>query len=99
MQDWPTRGASHFASTTLTSEIPGLCHTSHWRIIEMHRAVQVRSLEILVRQLECEADRNADTIREYLQQIDTLQVGSVFVSPHSPGCRCIWNGKALHVIA
>ena len=34
----------------------------------------MRSLETLVRQLECEAERNADSIREHLQQIDTLQV-------------------------
>ena len=35
----------------------------------------MRSLETLVRQQECEAERNADSIREYLQQIDALQVG------------------------
>lgn len=42
----------------------------------MHSAVQVRSLETLIRQQECEAERNADSIRAYLQQIDTLQVRS-----------------------
>ena len=47
--------------------------------------MQVRSLEALVRQLECEAERNADIIREYLQQIDILQVrhcrGGLITSP------------------
>ncbi len=41
---------------------------------ELWLCVQVRSLETNVRQLECEAERNADSIREYMQQIDTLQV-------------------------
>ena len=31
-----------------------------------------------MRQQECEAERNADSTREYLQQIDTLQVRSAF---------------------
>ncbi len=40
----------------------------------MDDALQVRSLQTLVRQSECEAERNADTILAQQEQIDTMQV-------------------------
>ena len=55
-----------------------------------------------MRQQECEAERNADSTREYLQQIDTLQVRSAFWRKSHHTClpaRRSEIGKVLHVMA
>ncbi len=55
-----------------------------------------------MRQQECEAERNADSIREYLQQIDTLQVRSALRRKSHHTCLPAHGsgiGRASHVMA